>query len=156
MNFGPSPHPEQYGSPRKAAGKHAGLSHREPVHTQRVLIPPTGYGLPGLPSDGSSRLAVTNVGTRPTVDDGDQVNVEGFLLDFSGDLYGKTIRMEFYKRLRRSGNSPLWEALREESHAQRGGDPCLFCRVWNAGGGDRKCAMERSTTERWAWRRYCC
>ena len=40
--------------------------------------------------------------------------MEGFLLDFSGDLYGKTIRMEFYKRLRGERKFPSLEALREE------------------------------------------
>ena len=50
--------------------------------------------------DGEIYPTVTNVGVRPTVDDGDQLSVEGFLLDFEGDLYGKTVRMEFYKHLR--------------------------------------------------------
>lgn len=43
-----------------------------------------------------SRMAVTSIGTRPTVDSHGEVNVEGYILDFSGDLYGQTIRMEFY------------------------------------------------------------
>ena len=57
---------------------------------------------------------MTNVGVRPTVDDGDRVNVEGFILDFHGDLYGQTIRMEFYKRLRGERKFPTLEALRDE------------------------------------------
>ena len=64
--------------------------------------------------NGDSRPAVTNVGVRPTVDDGGRVNVEGFILDFSGDLYGQTIRMEFYKRLRGERKFPNLEALRSE------------------------------------------
>ena len=43
---------------------------------------------------------MTNVGTRPTVRNGTDVTVETFLLDFDGDLYGQTVRLEFYKRLR--------------------------------------------------------
>ena len=58
--------------------------------------------------------AVTNVGIRPTVDDGDKVNVEGFLLDFSGDLYGKTLRMDFYRRLREERKFNSLEELRDE------------------------------------------
>ena len=34
------------------------------------------------------------LGTRPTFDNGDAV-LETFLLDFDGDLYGKTIEREF-------------------------------------------------------------
>ena len=50
--------------------------------------------------DGVSYLAATNVGVRPTVGDDRPVTVEGSLIDFSGDLYGKTVRMEFYHRIR--------------------------------------------------------
>ena len=58
--------------------------------------------------------AVTNVGVRPTVEDGDQVTVECFLLDFSGDLYGRTVRVEFYEYLRPEQKFPSIEALAEE------------------------------------------
>ena len=59
------------------------------VYVTRVFLP-----------DGSSVPGVTNVGTRPTVSNGDAVSVETFLLDFDGDLYDKTIRVEFCRRLR--------------------------------------------------------
>ena len=58
--------------------------------------------------------AVTNVGVRPTVADGDRMTVECFLLDFSGDLYGRTVRVEFYKYLRPERKFPSIEALAEE------------------------------------------
>ena len=51
---------------------------------------------------------------RPTVDDCGQANAEGFLLDFSGDLYGKDLRLEFYKYLRPERKFPTLEALRTE------------------------------------------
>ena len=50
--------------------------------------------------DGISYIAATNVGIRPTVGDNRPVTVEGSLMDFSGDLYGKTVRMEFYRCIR--------------------------------------------------------
>ncbi len=59
-------------------------------------------------------MAVTNVGVRPTVDDGDAVNVESFLLDFSGDLYGRTIRVEFCRYLRPEQKFDTLEELRAE------------------------------------------
>lgn len=64
--------------------------------------------------NGKSHIAVTNVGKRPTVDDGEQLTVEGFILDFSGDLYGQNIRMEFYQFLRPEQKFPSLEALRDE------------------------------------------
>lgn len=64
--------------------------------------------------NGESHIAVTNVGKRPTVDDGELLTVEGFILDFSGDLYGQNIRMEFYHFLRPEQKFPSLEALRDE------------------------------------------
>lgn len=49
--------------------------------------------------DGKCYAAVTNVGNRPTVN-GHHVTVEAWLLDFAGDLYGKTISLWFYTFLR--------------------------------------------------------
>lgn len=43
--------------------------------------------------------AVTNIGTRPTVE-GQGITVEPWILDFDADLYGKTIRLEFHQFLR--------------------------------------------------------
>jgi riboflavin kinase/FMN adenylyltransferase len=40
------------------------------------------------------------VGTRPTVNDSIRANVEVHLLDFSGNLYGKTISVNFRNKLR--------------------------------------------------------
>ena len=63
--------------------------------------------------DGQSFAAVTNIGTRPTVS-GTHVTVEPWLLDFSGDLYGKEITLEFHKFLRPEQKFDSLEALREE------------------------------------------
>ena len=57
---------------------------------------------------------MTNVGVRPTVDEDGAVNVEGFLLDFQGDLYGQTVHMEFYHRLREERKFPSVAELKEE------------------------------------------
>lgn len=62
--------------------------------------------------DGNSCPAVTNVGTRPTVNSGADVTVEACLLDFQGDLYGQTLRLEFYERLRDEIRFDSLDALR--------------------------------------------
>ena len=43
--------------------------------------------------------AATNVGVRPTVD-GQALTVEAHLLDFTGDLYGRQMRLVFIERIR--------------------------------------------------------
>ena len=73
------------------------------VYITRVYLP-----------DGRSFAGVTNVGTRPTVSDSGAVSVETFLLDFDGDLYGQTIRLEFCRRLRGERKFDSLEILRQE------------------------------------------
>ena len=79
-----------------------------------VLIPAHGVYATKIWVDGQAHLAVTNIGIRPTVDDGDRLTVEGFLLDFEGNLYGKTVRVEFFKFLRPEIKFPSYDALRKE------------------------------------------
>ena len=58
-------------------------------------------------------MAVTNVGNRPTVG-GHHTTVEPWILDFAGDLYGKTVTVEFYKFLRPEKKFSSLEDLRWE------------------------------------------
>ena len=82
---------------------------------QGVIVPAYGVYATRVWFDGQCRCAVTNVGVRPTVEDNDgHVTVEGFILDFDGDLYGHEIRMEFYKYLRPEQCFPSMDALAAE------------------------------------------
>lgn len=63
--------------------------------------------------DNKEYLAVTNIGTRPTVG-GHHLVVEPWLLDFEGDLYGKTLMLLFYDFIRPEQNFPSLDALQEE------------------------------------------
>ena len=82
---------------------------------QGVIVPAYGVYATRVWFDGQCRCAVTNVGVRPTVEDNDgHVTVEGFILDFDGDLYGHEIRMEFYKYLRPEQRFPSMDALAAE------------------------------------------
>ena len=82
---------------------------------EHVMPPAKGvYAAKVILENGDVHPAVTNVGTRPTVDDGDQLTIEGFILDFHGDLYGQKIRMEFYKYLREEKKFPSFDALKAE------------------------------------------
>lgn len=64
--------------------------------------------------DGSSYEAVTNVGVRPTVSEGERVSVESHLLDFSGNLYGRHARVEFLHFLRPERKFESVERLAEQ------------------------------------------
>lgn len=80
-----------------------------------VIVPAHGVYATRVWANGAYHAAVTNVGVRPTLRDSDgSVTVEGFILDFDGDLYGQTLRMEFFHRLRGEQKFPTMQALAEE------------------------------------------
>lgn len=90
----------------------------------RVIVPAYGVYATRVWFDGQSRCAVTNVGVRPTVQDNDgRVTVEGFILDFRGDLYGHEVRVEFHKYLRPeqrfSSMQALADAIRRDAEQTR-------------------------------------
>ena len=58
-------------------------------------------------------MAVTNIGSRPTVN-GHQVRAESWILDFDADLYGSTVMLEFHAFLRPERKFGSLEELQTE------------------------------------------
>jgi riboflavin kinase/FMN adenylyltransferase len=58
---------------------------------------------------------VASLGTRPTVD-GEHTLLEAHVFDFSGDLYGREIEVEFVAKLREEEHFPSLEALVAQMH----------------------------------------
>jgi riboflavin kinase/FMN adenylyltransferase len=87
---------------------------------------PAGLGIPKfgvyacrILIEGTYYPAVTNIGTRPTVE-GQGITVEPWILDYSGDLYGREITIEFFKFLRPEQKFPSLEALQSEIYRNAG------------------------------------
>lgn len=79
-----------------------------------VLVPKHGvYATKVILEDGSKYISVTNVGIRPTVSDSSRVSVESHLLDYSGNLYGRQARLEFYRFMREEVKFNSFEELSE-------------------------------------------
>ncbi len=57
--------------------------------------------------------AATNIGVRPTID-GLNLRVESHLLDFSGDLYGQIVTLEFIERTRPEKKFGSFNELKEQ------------------------------------------
>ena len=76
------------------------------------LRPGVYLGLVDL-SDDSSYYTLVSAGYRPTVN-GDSYKVEAYLLDFSGDLYGRQVTLKFYRHLRDEVNFEGLDALVEQ------------------------------------------
>ena len=77
------------------------------------LEPPDGVLVPKLGIYAGSAMgtrAAVSVGTNPTYDVG-ELRVEAFLLDFAGDLYGRRLVVELWRRLRDEATFASEEAL---------------------------------------------
>jgi riboflavin kinase/FMN adenylyltransferase len=86
------------------------------------LVPRAGYASPGhgvyacrvrVPG-GTWVASATNVGVRPQFATGRGELIEAYLIDWSGDLYGESVQIEFLKRLRGERRFASVEALVEQ------------------------------------------
>ena len=98
----------------RQVGRTIGIPTANLVIPERVLVPAYGVYAAKVVAEEGSYPAVTNIGVRPTVDDGRGVTVEPWILDFDGDLYDRIIRVEFYKKLRGEKKFASLEELRQE------------------------------------------
>lgn len=64
------------------------------------LLPKNGVYITSSLIDGKRAYGMTNIGVNPTVSIRNEKTIETFYLDFSGDLYGRTMQLDFHKRLR--------------------------------------------------------
>lgn len=69
------------------------IHHKRPTVNGIFVVQIHGLGDKPVPG-------VASMGVRPTVDDSGHVLLETHLLDYSGDCYGKLIRVEFLHKLR--------------------------------------------------------
>ncbi len=80
--------------------------------TTGKILPASGVYACRALVDGQVWGAATNIGVRPTFDGkGSVLHLEAHLLDYSGDLYGQTISLEFIERLRGEVRFPDIQAL---------------------------------------------
>jgi riboflavin kinase/FMN adenylyltransferase len=87
----------------------------------RLLIPATGVYAARVHWESANHGGVVNIGTRPTFEDLEEPLLEAYILDFSGDLYGRRLRVEFIERLRaeeRFNNAESLIAQMEKDTAQ--------------------------------------
>lgn len=94
-------------------GRTIGIPTANLTIPEGVVTPKFGvYACKAITPQGTF-LAVTNIGSRPTVG-GHHVTVEPWILDFEGDLYGKELTLAFYAFLRPEENFASLDALQTE------------------------------------------
>ena len=93
------------------------------MSSSRKLIPSNGIYVANVDIGGSLHFGMVSIGVRPTFFEQGARTIEVNLLDFDGDLYGRTISVQFLKRLRdeRKFESAehLIEQMRKDEHASR-------------------------------------
>ena len=102
--------------PGKQLGRTLGIPTANLQLQENLVVPRFGVYACRVQIDGVCYAAVTNIGIRPTVS-GSGITVEPWILDYSGDLYGREITLEFFHFLRPEQKFPSLEALKQEIHA---------------------------------------
>jgi riboflavin kinase/FMN adenylyltransferase len=77
-------------------GRELGIPTANLVPDDALVCP--GHGVYAATANGWA--AAVNVGVRPMFETGRGVLIEAFLIDFEGDLYGRTLRIAFLERMR--------------------------------------------------------
>ncbi|TNJ36618.1 bifunctional riboflavin kinase/FAD synthetase [Prosthecochloris vibrioformis] len=84
------------------------------LSSQEKLLPKSGVYASLVEVDGVERVAMMNIGQRPTLDDGRPVTIEAHILGHEGDLYGRNLVFRLLERLRDEERFPSLEALRAQ------------------------------------------
>lgn len=95
-------------------GRTLGIPTANLALAPEILLPRYGVYAAKAYFDGAERLAVVNIGVRPTVH-GDAPTVEPWILDHDGDLYGHALTLALHAFLRPERKFPTLAALTAEA-----------------------------------------
>jgi riboflavin kinase/FMN adenylyltransferase len=82
--------------------------------SENELVPPHGVYATTTRIGAIVHPSVTNIGTRPTVDNSGQTTIETHVFEYDGDLYGTRIRLGFVRRLRDERKFESVDALQQQ------------------------------------------
>ncbi len=102
--------------PGHQLGRKLGIPTANLPLPKELAVPKFGVYACRCRLEGRYYSAVTNIGSRPTVS-GTGITVEPWILDYTGDLYGKEITLECYRFLRPEQKFPDLESLKAAIHA---------------------------------------
>ncbi|MBR2316068.1 MAG: bifunctional riboflavin kinase/FAD synthetase [Clostridia bacterium] len=80
---------------------------------QGFIVPLSGVYTSKTYVDGKCYSSITNIGVRPTLDKS-ELRSETYIIDFSGDLYGRKIRVELLKYIRSEKKFSSLEELKQQ------------------------------------------
>jgi riboflavin kinase/FMN adenylyltransferase len=112
-------------------GRHRGREIGFPtanIETSNELVPPYGVYATTTTIDGIVHPGLTNIGVRPTFGE-TTPTIETHLLHYTGDLYGRTVRVSFVQRLRDERRFDDVDALKAQIEADLRRAERLFSRL---------------------------
>ena len=104
-------------------GRELGFPTANIVPDEELVYP--GHGVYAGFADG--RPAAIHIGVRPMFETGRGVLVEPHIIDWDGDLYGRTLRLAFIARLRGEKRFPSVEELIAADAPRRRGEQKPVC-----------------------------
>ena len=84
----------------KALGHTIGFPTVNIYPDSKLLLPKFGVYESNVIVEGKSYKGITNIGIRPTLDDGEKPSLETYILDFDKDIYGQEIKLELINFIR--------------------------------------------------------
>ena len=84
------------------------------ISDQNKLLPRSGVYVAQTEIDGTLFYAMMNVGVRPTVSSEGIIRVEAFVLGYSGDLYGESLRFTLLRFIREERKFSSLEELKKQ------------------------------------------
>ena len=99
------------------------------VCTENEVVPPKGVYATTATLNGVAHPSMTNIGTRPTFESGEELVIETHLLNFDKNLYGARLGLGFVQRLRDERKFDGMDALRQQIEADRAQARDLFDRM---------------------------
>ncbi|HKY20850.1 MAG TPA: bifunctional riboflavin kinase/FAD synthetase [Vicinamibacterales bacterium] len=96
---------------------------------ENEMVPPRGVYATTASVNGVAYPSITNIGTRPTFESGEETVIETHLLEFDKDLYGARMRLGFVQRLRDEKKFDDLETLKTQITTDRAQARDLFDRM---------------------------
>ena len=98
-------------------GHKVGMPTANLLIPEKCVLPPFGVYAARVKIGDREYAGVTNVGLRPTLTGDQKPSVETFILDFSGDLYGKEIVLSLIAFLRPTRKMESLEEVKQQVEA---------------------------------------